>query len=263
MTSVVSPTACARSVWTSGVRPTPDELRTAIYDAPAAQAPLAKLVVCAAPRCSSKRLARLLLSAGLGVPMEYFNNNSVKALTQRWGVRKRHYVQAIFSKRSANGVFATNLQYHQIEVWPYPLAFRELFDNATLIHLVRPDATAQAASLATSMLTGRWGFEDTTAHVAYTERQLRRAAHEAVRAIAAEERGWAQWFAANHLTPSRVTANQVNCNDLDLVKDISARINVLPDLDSAARMLEIDNGPYRGDAGLKAELRAIIEATAT
>jgi LPS sulfotransferase NodH len=221
----------ARSRWDGRERPRPIDLRAPAYDGSSAGPPRHKLLVCAAPRSSSKRLARLLLGAGLGVPMEYFNENSIGALTSRWGIDRREYVAHLYAKRSANGVFASNLQQRQLQVWPYRQDVDSLFDGAMVVHLVRADKRAQAASLAACLLTGEWGFEEPGASADYSARQMRRAARNAMAIVAAEDGRLERWFRHYGVAPIRVAAEDVNRRDLTLIADLASRLDVEFDRD--------------------------------
>lgn len=258
--SIISIPACgSRSVWTGASRPTPAELRTAAYDVEAVPLPAHKLLICAAPRTSSKRLARLLLAAGIGVPMEYFNPNGFRALINRWGIRKRDYLPNLYHRRSANGIFAANLQHHQILAWPYSRDFADLFDHATVIHLTRRDKAAQAASLAACLLTGNWGFAGETPVRRYSERQLHKAARHAVQLIDEENRHWVRFFTDRGIAPLAITDEQVNGDDLGLVREIAACLALPFDLASAEKMLQFDRGPYRVNEELKARLLHVVQ----
>jgi len=249
----------ARSIWAGDGRPTPAEIRRASYDVEAGTLPAQKLLICAAPRTSSKRLARLLLAAGIGVPMEYFNLNSIKALTARWGIKTREYLKALYMRRSANGVFSSNLQHQQIRDWPHPCDIDDLFDHASVIHLVRPDKAAQAASLAACLLTGRWGFEEVETEHVYAEKRLRNAACRALRLIEEEDRLWGRLFEVRGITPIIFSTEQVNRDDLTLVTEIAEHLRVQVDLSSLKKMLRCDRGRYSADMTLKSKLRALIE----
>jgi len=249
----------ARSRWDGHQRPSPADLRTPAYDGPSAGPPRHKLLICAAPRSSSKRLARLLLGAGLGVPMEYFNENSIGALTSRWGIGRREYVAHLYAKRSANGVFASNLQQQQLQVWPYRQDIDGLFDGATVVHLVRADKRAQAASLAACLLTGEWGFEAPAGPAEFSARRMRRAAADALAIVAGEDEQLERWFEHYRVSPIRIAAEQVNRADLAVVADLASRLDVELDRAAAERMLLCDEGPYRGHETLKSRLQEYLE----
>jgi LPS sulfotransferase NodH len=248
-----------RSAWLGRDRPTPAQLRGAAYDVESVEPPRRRLLVCAAPRTSSKRLARLLLGAGFGVPMEYFNANSFDALLSRWGIGKAGYLAALYRRRTANGVFATNLQYHQVRDWPHAEQFDDLFADATVIYIVRGDATAQAASLAACLLTGNWGFEPGAVAPRFAEKQLRAAVSRALAIMSAEDQGWRSLFAGHRISPWVITSESVNRDDLAVVNEVSARLGVAPDLDGAQAMLRRDESKYEVDLDLKARLRVLIE----
>lgn len=251
-----------QSVWAGITRPSAAELRELAYDTGDAGVPDKKLLVCAAPRASSKRLARLLLGAGIGVPLEYFNNNSVQPLTERWNIKKHDYLKNIYARRSANGVFASNIQFPQMQKWPHPGDFPVLFEGATVIYLVRDDKLAQAASLATCMITDRWGFEEVVATKNYSTWRLKRVARQAMQIIADDDQLWQDWFRQQGIQPILLSTERVNRNDLTLVHEIAARLGVAIDAERAQRMLHVDCGAYAGDLALKARMQHIVRELA-
>lgn len=248
-----------KSVWTGAHRPTPAEMRESPYDARSPVQATKKLLVCAAPRASSKRLARLLLGAGIGVPLEYFNVNSIEPLTQRWQIKKQDYLQNIYARRSANGIFAANIQFPQMRKWPFSQDFTALFEGATVIHLIRDNKVAQAASLATCMLTGRWSFEENTVTKKFSTWRLRLAARKAMQLIAEDEQLWQGWFRQRDIQPLVINTERVNREDLMLIREIAGFLGTDIDAASAQRMLDVDRGAYPGDPELKARLNALIE----
>lgn len=251
-------THAVRTIWRGESRPTPAELRTAAYDTDDGPRPTRKLLICAGPRTSSKRLARLLLAAGVGVPMEYFNVNSIRALTERWGVGPELYLARLYARRTVNGIFAGNIQHHQMLDWPHPRDFDELFDGAAVLHIERPDKVAQAASLAACLLTGRWGFEPADTELDYPEERLRDAARRATSLVAAEDRGWAGFFEQKRIDPLLLTSTEVNRHDLETVERAAELISVPFDVAAASKMLDLDSDRYGADADLKSRLHAIV-----
>lgn len=246
------------SIWNGQGRPSPADLRGPDYDVASPVPPRHTLLVCAAPRSSSKRLARLLLAAGLGVPMEYFNETSIGALTARWRISRADYLAHLYARRSANGVFVSNLQYRQIEAWPHPRDFDDLFGRARVVHLIRRDKAAQAVSLAACWLTGEWGFEEPASTAEYSAREMKRAARKAMEMVEAEEGHLQRWLDRYHVDPIRITADEVNRADLTVVADLAARLDVDFDRAGAERMLHCDSGPYRGYETLKSKLREYL-----
>jgi LPS sulfotransferase NodH len=248
----------ATSIWNGQARPAPADLRGAEYDVTAGTPPEDKLLICAAPRSSSKRLARLLLGAGLGVPMEYFNETSVGALTARWQIHRRDYLSHVYARRTVNGVFVTNLQHRQLEAWPYPRDFDGLFAGAVVVHLIRRDKAAQAASLAACWLTGDWGFDEPSSTPEFSPREMKRAATKAMAIVAAEDQHLQRWFDRYGVDPIRISADDVNRSDLTVVAGLAARLEVEFDRAGAERMLQCDSGPYRGYDALKSRLREYL-----
>jgi len=244
----------AVTVWAGQTRVRPADLRGGDYDVASEAPPRHKLLICAAPRSSSKRLARLLLGAGLGVPMEYLNGITVDALSARWGVPRRDYLAHVYARRSANGVFAATLQHNQMDMWPYRNDIADLFERATVVHLTRLDKAAQAASLAACWLTGHWGFEEPVSTTEYSARDMKRAARKALAVIRAEDEHLPRWFDRYGATAVRVTSDDVNRKDLSVVADLAARLAVDFDRAGAQRMLDLDSGRYRGHETLKSRL---------
>jgi trehalose 2-sulfotransferase len=248
----------AVSIWNGQARPAPAELRGAAYDVPSATDPRHKPLICAAPRSSSKRLARLLLGAGLGAPMEYFNENTVGALSARWQIPRHAYLSHLYSRRAVNGVFASNLQNRQIEVWPCRRDVDDLFADARVVHLVRQDKAAQAVSLAACWLTGQWGFEEPVSCAEFSPREMKRAARKAMAFVATEDERLERWFERYRVAALRISADDVNRDGLRVVADLAARLDIEFDRAGAERMLQCDSGPYRGYDTLKSRLREYL-----
>jgi LPS sulfotransferase NodH len=113
-------------------------------------------------------MARLLMAAGVGVAHEYFNPNYARIVASRWGLpvnalSPEHieaYIGELRRRRSAGGVFATNLQFHQFRAWLRNKHGKALFKGAVVVHLFRADAVRQFVSLHRAMETGRYDFSD-------------------------------------------------------------------------------------------------------
>ncbi len=190
--------------------------------------------------------------------MEYLNETTVTALTARWQISRREYLAHVRARRTANGIFASNLQHRQIEAWPHRRDIDALFENARVVHLIRLDKTAQAASLAACMLTGHWGFEEPPAVVEFSPRDMKRVARQAMAAVAAEDAHLRRWFDRYGVEAIPVTSDEVNRTDLRVVADLAARLDIEFDRTGAERMLECDSGRYRGYDGLKQKLREYL-----
>lgn len=136
------------------------------YDRPSPHPAERTLIICSAPRTASTELCRCLLAAGIGIPHEYFHPNYARQLGERWGFSRSplepselfRYIKALRHWRAQGGVFATKLQFPQFDLNLRNEHGRRLFEGATVVHLFRPDATAQYASYRNALETGVWGF---------------------------------------------------------------------------------------------------------
>jgi LPS sulfotransferase NodH len=124
------------------------------------------LIICSAPRTGSTELCRFLFAAGIGVPHEYFHQDYSRKIAERWGfwhhpLEESHvgrYIALLRRRRAQNGVFATKLQYVQFERTLKNHHGAALFNGACVVHLFRPDAANQYASLRAARESGRWDF---------------------------------------------------------------------------------------------------------
>ncbi len=233
-------------------------MRSSRYDNEAPGPLQHKLVICSSPRTSSKRLARLLLAAGIGVPMEYFNERSVRTLAARWGVALPAYLETLYRRRVVNGVFALTVQHHQVRAWQYPADVASLFADAATVYLTRSDRDAQAASLAACMLTDNWGFDGSTSQRVFTRRQLQQAARRAIDFLDLERRHWDERFRDAGRDTLRLTDEQVIADPVAAVRAVADQLAVSFDAEGLGRMVEVDKGPYAVDRELKSQLLPLV-----
>ncbi|MBI3759678.1 MAG: hypothetical protein HY269_07990, partial [Deltaproteobacteria bacterium] len=192
------------------------------YDHPSPQPAERTLIICSAPRTGSYELCRYLLAAGIGVPHEYFNPNYALRLGARWGFDKNplepsemsRYVQALRRRRAQNGVFATKLQFPHFDRTLRNEHGRQLFEDATIVHLFRPDAVAQYASYRSALERGVWDFstQQTTSPVTRDVDQfgnfLRQALQE-VDSLMGQDAGFRCMFTLLRRRPIFVTTDQL------------------------------------------------------
>jgi hypothetical protein len=100
-------------------------------------------------------MCRLLTSAGLGLPCEYFNPHYAIILGTRWGLKDEHplsepalasYSGVLRRKRTRSAVFSIKLQYWQFDAFLRNSHGGVLFKNACVEKLFRSDIVAQLAS---------------------------------------------------------------------------------------------------------------------
>lgn len=243
------------TAWRDSTRPSPADLDGPAYDQPPAR-PRRVLLVCTAPRSSSKRLARLLLAAGIGVPMEYFRPPRIEGLGARFGTRTlAEYLAAIRARRTVNGVFASLLHWRQYDATLRNAAGAALLRDATLVRLERADRDAQVVSLAAAMLSGNWGFERPREAV-YEAGTMASALDAAAAMLAAETAGWEAFFAGRPALALR--SDEVNAQPAAAVARVARALDVTFDRDAVARMAAIDP-TYEGERALKKSLAALRE----
>lgn len=147
-------------------RPDTIELIGAAYDTPGGEVAGRTLIICAAPRTGSYELSRLLVAAGVGTPHEYFHPGYAQTAASRWGISGdplcenniAAYIDALRMNRVQSGVFATKLQYWQFNGCLRNRHGVDLFKNASIVHVFRPDIVRQFESMRVAMVTGCYDF---------------------------------------------------------------------------------------------------------
>ncbi|MBA4208757.1 MAG: hypothetical protein C0454_04425 [Parvibaculum sp.] len=263
------------SVWPGLERPAPKDLVEEAYDAVAVRQVGCKILVCGTPRTSSTRLSRLMLAAGVGIPMEYWNAHNREILMRRRGLERRRvrkkifprlgaaaddsaYLNFLMARRSVNGIFSANIQYqHMLSL--ARSTRNEVFRNALVIHIERFDVAAQTASLACALLTKRYGFEEGNAPVHCDCEKMRKALRKANAVISEGNEGFDRFFARSGIAPIKVSDQTVNQEPRSLIEGLCSEIGRLPDREKLDRMIEIDT-KYTADVELKSRLRDMIES---
>jgi len=168
---------------------------------------------------TSKRehlLCRALIHNGIGVPHEYFNGINAGILSSRYGLgtvdsrhleaggaARRAYVAALLERRTINGIFAAKIQRGQFRQYFKSTESLELFQDAQVIYLYREDLLAQAISLHLSLLTGRWGVDDTVTTRPVADPQFfdNDLIAKHLEELATQDREWRLFFANNAIRP--------------------------------------------------------------
>lgn len=213
-------------------------------------------VICTAPRSGSTLLCRLLAETGVaGTPASYFHEPTLAEWTRRLGVgpepkSEREIVAACIEAavargRSANGVFGLRLQRPSFEflfanltlvhpgAMPDRQRFEQVFGRTLFIHLSRADKVDQAVSCLKAEQTGLW-------HVLADGSDLERVGparapeydREAIRAwvetMVGYDRGWNAWFAAEAITPVRITYDELSGEPQGAVRRVLAALGLDP-----------------------------------
>ena len=203
------------------------------YDRPSPRPAEQTLIICSAPRTGSYELCRYLLAAGLGVPHEYFNPNYAGTLGKRWAFGSNplnpseigRYIHALRSRRGQSGVFATKLQFPHFDRVLRNEHGRRLFENATVVHLFRPDAAAQYASYRSALESGVWDFSTrpTTTPVTRDQTQFENLFKEALQeldSLMGQDAGFRCLFTLLGIRPIFITTDELFRDPLSLVRRI-------------------------------------------
>jgi LPS sulfotransferase NodH len=175
-----------------------------------------KLVICSTPRTGSYLLCRAMIHYGIGVPHEYFNGINAGIISARFGLdritsrelevdgkERRAYIAALLEHRTVNGIFAAKIQGGQFGQYFKNSEGIELFQGARFIYLYREDLLSQAISFHVSLLTGRWGPDDTVATTPSTNPQFfdNDLIASRMNVLAVQDMEWRLFFARNGILP--------------------------------------------------------------
>ena len=203
------------------------EVNSAKFDQPPCPVKT-KLIICSTARSGSYLLCRAMIHYGIGIPHEYFNATNASTLGPRLGAgniaspeleidgpARQAYIAALLRHRTVNGVFAVKIQRGQFDQYFKKSPNIPLFQGAYFIHLYRNDLLAQAISFHVSLLTGRWGTDNTvTTRTAPNPQFFDRALIEnRLQILADQDREWRLFFARNGIMPLSLSYEDIK-NDL-------------------------------------------------
>lgn len=209
-------------------------------------------ILCATPRSGSTLLCGLLAQAGAGDPHSYFRAEDIAEWAEHWGVPPRDqagpgafgqaYLEAaIAAGRGGTPVFGLRLMHESLAGLirvldgrdpgqPHDRARLErAFGPLVFVHLTRGDRLAQAVSLIKARQTGLW-------HIAPDGTELERTAPpvaprfdadeiaRTAQALAAADRGWEAWFAAEGIAPLRLRYEDLAADPLAALARVCAAL---------------------------------------
>jgi LPS sulfotransferase NodH len=199
---------------------TETEVNSAKFDQPLCPIKT-KLIICSTPRSGSYLLCRAMIHHRIGVPHEYFNGLNASAIAPRLGLGniaapeleidgpiRQRYIASLMEHRTVNGVFAAKIQGGQfMQYFKRSLDTIPLFHGAYYVHLYREDLLAQAISFHVSLITGRWGLDNTvTTQVSPNPQFFNRAAIEnQLQILADQDKEWRLSFARDGIVPLSLT----------------------------------------------------------
>jgi trehalose 2-sulfotransferase len=214
------------------------------------------LIICSAPRTGSWELCRFLLAAEIGVPHEYFNPNYSRRLGERWGFSRSplehselgRYIEVLRRRRAHGGVFATKLQFPHFSQNLRNEHGRALFEDATVVHLFRPDAVAQFASYRSARESGVWDFSTrpTLSPVVRNRKDFDNYLKEALReldALMGQDAGMRSLFTMLNIRPIFVTTDELFSDPRKVIAKI-AGVMKLPVNDGELELALELSAPY-------------------
>jgi LPS sulfotransferase NodH len=172
-----------------------------------------RLILAAVPRCGSHFIGHTLASTGqLGFPLEYFKTSHWEAWGKRAGTADALGVlNSLYASRtSPSGVFSCKLQWDHVR-FVVDAGLSDLFQDATVVLILRQDILAQAISLAIARQTGSWISEQVPLRAAvYSRSEI----ESAIAAIIEREGKWRAFLASIDVVP-KVVSYEAFCEDPD------------------------------------------------
>jgi len=212
----------------------------------------ASYLICATPRSGSTLLCDLLTATGAaGRPASYYRRQSIPRWGERLGVLPgddRAYLGAVLTEgRGGTGLFGMRLMWETLSeliarlagLYPTVIGDRASLEAAfgpiAFIHLSRADKVAQAVSRVKALQSGLW-------HMGADGTERERGAAEApqgydpmlirqfVDELEADERGWANWFATEAITPLELTYDDLSANPAATARQMLLALNLDPSI---------------------------------
>ncbi len=198
------------------------DLLTESYDLAADQPVTRRYLIASTPRSGSTLLAEGLMTAGLGVPMEYLDlGASLPILARRWGTSDlTEYLGQVERLRSRQGVLGVKVHWHQVVYLANTVLGRarsaelsyadarrvleHLIPDARYVWIGRRDLDRQTVSHFVALGTGQWSDTgdggEPPPPPPYDFGKL-----EEIRSyLATCEQAWSRYFAVNRIEPLRV-----------------------------------------------------------
>lgn len=215
-------------------------------------------VICTSPRSGSTLLCKLLAATGVaGNPGSWFHESSVAEWLDDLGLAPDPSISeretlakivraAVATGSLGTGIFGLRLQRHSFDFFMRKLAvlhpgmpgdaqrIRAAFGRTLFLHLTRRDKVEQAVSYVKAQQSGLW-------HVAPDGTELERLSlpHEpaydadALRTRLEEmtgyDRDWERWFAAERISPLRITYEALSEDPIHALRRILDRLGLSPD----------------------------------
>ncbi len=210
-------------------------------------------VICATPRSGSTLLCTLLKATGIaGDPNSYFRPDDVAEWALEWGLPSADhcfgsaYLNAMrHAGRGRTPLFGLRLMAENIPDASDCLArcfaqqrddaarFNAAFGITCYIHLTRADKVAQAVSYVKARQSGLWhqapdGTDLERIGTPQTPKYDPDAITRQINALALAEAAWSEWFAAQAITPLRLTYSALATDPQGAVARVLTHLNLDP-----------------------------------
>lgn len=241
------------------------EIASADFDQPEHAGPVRKIFICSTPRSGSNTLCRMMVSCGIGLPIEYFNPVLIPAMAARFGFDEQRtrailewyrrypvlyrklardpvpafvnaYAATLLRRRTRNGIFAAKMhQDHHAKLLSYP-ATRPILQGSVFVYVYREDLLSQAVSAHVSHLTGVWDFDGVVTTRPFPNPSFMSvgAIQQSAGNIVEQNRNWQMFFIENGIRPIAASFETFIRNPANLVGRIAASVGVAADLTGLA-----------------------------
>lgn len=212
-------------------------------------------IICTSPRSGSTLLCQLLTATGIsGNPGSLFHEPSLADWLEDYGLSADQYptkhaaLRAVFKAARAYGTGKTNMFGLRMQRHSFDFFMKQLdllhpglatdqarigaaFGDTLFIHLTRSNKVEQAISYVKATQTGLWHraadgteLERLSAPRApvYDAPEITRRLTE----LSAQDTQWRAWFAAENLTPLRITYDDLSENPTDVLALILDRLGL-------------------------------------
>ena len=158
------------------------------------------------------------------------------------------YIHALRCRRVQGGVFATKMQFPHFDRNLRNEHGRQLFEGATIVHLFRPDASAQYASYRSALESGVWDFSThpTTPPIVRDLMNFDNFFKQALQeldSLMGQDAGFRCMFTLLSIRPIFVTTDELFSDPRRIIRRIADALRLAVNEDELDRAIEL-SAPY-------------------